>query len=213
MKLFKIFTLIGLLGLFACGKDNSKPVPTCEDCNFDCTDPADDTVLTNNCKDNFDCIFEVTANASFDDNEFNGVGSGNKNVFEITSSTQGSAAIADDEFDNILVFELAAEQESFDVEGADLELLNAHFRRVCFCAETDFKKATGGCLQGLKDENGNWFVQGNLEITYSWGVMETKFDVSAWTKITYTIYDGIFLDFTSLFLSAIAKAIPSKNAS
>jgi hypothetical protein len=37
--------------------------------------------------------------------------------------------------------------------------------------------------------------------------------VSAWTKITYTIYDGIFLDFTSLFLSAIAAAIPSKNAS
>ncbi|MFT4760748.1 MAG: hypothetical protein ACI9XO_004590 [Paraglaciecola sp.] len=78
----------------------------------------------------------------------------------------------------MLVFELAADQESFDVYGSDLTLLNTHFRIICFCSETEFKKVTDGCLQGLKNKNGDWFVQGNLEVTYTWGIREVKFDMT-----------------------------------
>ena len=56
--------------------------------------------------------------------------------------------------------------------------MNAHFRRLCFCADTDFKPITGGCIQGLKDENGNWFIQGNVTIEYEWGTIPSKFDVT-----------------------------------
>jgi hypothetical protein len=43
--------------------------------------------LTNDCQDNFNCTYKINANSTFDDDQFNGVGNGSKNVFQITTET------------------------------------------------------------------------------------------------------------------------------
>ena len=65
----------------------------------------------------------------------------------------------------------------FSVENEEIELLNAHFRRICFCAQTDFLEVSNGCIQGKKDENGIWFIQGSVTVEYDFGTVPVKFDV------------------------------------
>lgn len=176
MQLLRLSLFVLLMGLVACSKDDPK-VPVCENCNFDCLDGTEEDVLTNDCQENFDCTFTVFANAKFDSNEFFGKGNGNKNLFQILTSTEGSSEIADDEFTNILVFELDSEQNDFSADETDFATMNAHFKRLCFCAETDFKEITAGCIQGMKDENGVWFLQGNVDIEYEFGIITQQFDL------------------------------------
>lgn len=151
-------------------------VPTCENCNFTCLDSNKTDAFTNNCLDNWECSFKVTSQSEVDTDEYEGRGDGNKNVFQVITSTIGDTLIADDEFTNILVFELEDAQTSFSVEGNELEDLNAHFRRLCFCTDVDFKEVSLGCIQGEKQSDGTWLVQGNITIPYSWGDIEMKFD-------------------------------------
>lgn len=39
-----------------------------------------------------------------------------------------------------------------------------------------FKAITSGCMQGEKQSSGTWFVQGRLNVPYSWGNAVVKFD-------------------------------------
>jgi hypothetical protein len=79
--------------------------------------------------------------------------------------TNGSKKISDDEFTDILVFELDQNQKSFRAENADLVLLKAHFKTVCFCSNVRFITITKGCLQGEQQTDGSWFIQGKLTVT------------------------------------------------
>lgn len=101
---------------------------------------------------------------------------GDKTVFQMINSTEGNLDIADDEYTNILVFELDESLSSFSVENDELETMNVHYRTICFCDEVDFKSITLGCMQGEKQTDGTWFVQGKLEVQYSNGNDEVNFD-------------------------------------
>lgn len=104
--------LLGLLLLQSCTKADDR-TPICENCNFTCLDSIGLDVFSSECKENWTCIFKVSAQSSVDLSNVYGLGSGNKNVFQMISSTAGSPSIADDEFLNVLVFELDESQNSF----------------------------------------------------------------------------------------------------
>ena len=57
-----------------------------------------------------------------------------------------------------------------------LQNMKVSFRRVCFCAEVDFKAVTSGCLQGEKQSDGTWLIQGDLVVPYSFGDIDVEFE-------------------------------------
>lgn len=165
----------------ACNNDSgvfNKPVPTCENCTFTCLDSIDSTVFTNNCIDNWECSFQVIPNSTVDLQESKGYVNDDKNVFVMENSTQGDSLISDDEFTYTLVFELDENQNSFSVENSDLANMNVYFKRSCFCTSVEFIPLTTGCLQGEKQTDGTWLIQGNLIVSYSWGNLTVKLEAS-----------------------------------
>lgn len=171
-----IFTFFLILILFQACKKDEDLIPTCENCSFTCIDMNDTDVITNNCIDNWECTFRVVPQSKVHLIENYGVSAGDKNVFQMINFTEGALEIADDEFTNILVFELNESQNSFSVEDSELIKMKVHFRISCFCSEVEFKPVTSGCIQGEKQSDGTWFIQGNLKIPYSYGDVEVKFD-------------------------------------
>jgi hypothetical protein len=173
-NLIFVFILI-FLGCQACNKEEMA-IPTCENCDFTCLDANETDVITNECIENWECSFRSFPSSIVDLEQLEGVASGNKRVFQIIKSTEGEELIADDEFTHVLVFELEEDQQSFSVEGTELQDLNVHFRRICFCTDIDFKAATSGCMQGEQQADGSWFIQGNLTIPYGSFDREMKFE-------------------------------------
>ena len=164
LTLFCLFTIA-----FACKKKEVVILPFCETCEFDCVDLLNDTPLTNDCLDNYDCTFTVHENSKLDysNNNFDPVKSGNKRVFKMFSDTEGSAMIADDEFTNILTFQVEANLESFEIGNDELEAVNLRFINLCFCSEVEFKKASLGCIQGQKIDDQFWQIQVNADFEYA----------------------------------------------
>ncbi|MFK7948955.1 MAG: hypothetical protein AB8G11_15280 [Saprospiraceae bacterium] len=175
MKNLLLGFLLAFLFLQSCNDDNVI-IPTCENCNFTCLDVIDSTVFTNDCLDNYECTYKVFAQSEIDIDVSQGFGSGDKNVFQMVTQTEGDPMIADDEYTNSLVFELDESQNSFSVDGSALSDMNVHFKRSCFCSEVEFKPIAVGCLQGEQQTDGSWFVQGNLTVSYSWGDFDVKVD-------------------------------------
>jgi hypothetical protein len=168
--------IILILGLFLACDKNEVDIPSCENCDFTCVGMDEANVMTNDCIDNWECSFSVFANSKVTTDQNEGVSPGDKNVFQMISSTPGDLAIADDEFTHILVFELNENQNSFAVSDSALEGMNVFFKRVCFCLDVEFISVTEGCLQGEKLTNGNWKIQGKLNVQYSFGDVEVKFN-------------------------------------
>ena len=156
--------------------DETVDIPTCDDCNFTCLDANAADVITNACLDNYECTFTVTPQSKVNTNEQEGLSGGDRNVFQMINATQGAEEIADDEFTDILVFELDETQNSFSAEDNELEAMKVHYRRICFCSETEFKAVDSGCLQGEKQTDGSWFIQGNLNVAYGFGTIEVKLE-------------------------------------
>jgi len=134
-------------------------------------------VITNACIDpSWTCDFRVFNNAEIDTEEFDGLTNGNHLVFQMITETQGSPNIADDEFTNILIFELEDDHSSFSVDDDQLKDLNTHFRRICFCKEPGFQEIKSGCLQGECLLDDSWLVQGHLIVSYDFGDVEVKIE-------------------------------------
>ena len=173
-KIFISFPILLLL-VFNCSSDDEQ-IDDCESCAFNCTSTADLEVVTNVCLDNWDCNFDIICKSKVDITESSGLSSGNKNVFRMENSTEGDINMADDEFAQILVFELTENRTSFSVSDGEIKSLNAYYRIDCFCPNVSFQQVNMGCMQGEKQSDGSWRVQGNLFIPYIYGDVELKFD-------------------------------------
>ncbi len=176
MKHLLIFLLLTTLLFHACNSDDDPRMPVCEACNFTCLDLSESEIFSNSCGANWVCSFKLNEQSQVDITDTRGFVDGIRNVFSMVNSTQGSLQATDDEITNTLVFDLGNIQSEFSSENEELAALNVHFKRVCFCAETNFKAVTSGCLQGEKQSNGNWFVQGDLTIPYSFGDIDVHID-------------------------------------
>jgi len=172
-----IFIVLSLI-IFGCSSEDDIPefLPNCKDCPFTCIEADDQEVTTNDCLDNFDCHFRVFPDSKIILDLTEGVKEGEHLVFQMILETEGDELIFDDEFTNILVFELKNEQNSFSVSGEEIANLNVHFRTICFCGNVDFKEVKSGCLQGVKQNEETWKVQGNLEIQRTFETTSLKID-------------------------------------
>ncbi|MEM9544930.1 MAG: hypothetical protein AAGA77_03110 [Bacteroidota bacterium] len=170
----KILLWVLFLGfLSSCSED----IPPCENCQFTCIDEMDDEhIITNDCRENWECNFNVIPDSNVDIEEAGGVKRGDKTVFKLNSSTPGVDGIADDQVTKNLIFELDSNQKSFDAEGSLLKRMKVHYQTICFCASIDFIEVSMGCMQGEGQADGSWMVQGSLEIPDSFGSFFVKFD-------------------------------------
>lgn len=172
-----IYVFFLALILFQACNENEEPiVEQNEQQTFTCIDANATDVITNDCIDDWECKFKLTSESSVDVSEIEGLSSGDKIVFQMINHTEGSLLIADDEFTNILVFELDESQEFFVVHDSEMEAMNVHFRTLCFCSNIDFVAVTSGCLQGAKQTDGTWLIQGHLTVPYFFGNIDLKFD-------------------------------------
>ena len=167
--------LITAILFVACNK-NEIQIPTCENCNFTCLEINETDILTNNCINNWECNFKIAPKSKVDLSKIDGLTLGDKIVFQMFKSTEGNIGVADDEIYEILVFEIDKNQNSFSVRDEELENMAVNFRRICYCTEVEFKNIISGCMQGEKQSDGTWFIQGNLNVLYSFGNEEVKFD-------------------------------------
>lgn len=169
-----------MAGMLSCDKGpNVPPVIECPNCDFDCLDPVNDEPITNDCLPNFECQFVIHENSKLDYNSSSGdiILPGNKRVFEVAYSTQGDPTIADDEFFDLLTFEIDAGLDSFEAEGDQLESLNLRYIRSCFCMEVAFKEPVSGCVQGQKINDQFWRIQFKGDFEYSFGMRTIAVDV------------------------------------
>jgi hypothetical protein len=171
MKNYQLLFIVMLFFLAACNSDPIK-VTTCEDCNFTCVDSNQLNIFTNSCRDNWECTFEVMNGSTVDLDQTFGISNGNKTVFkvEMVRTSVEPYVISDYESTNILVFELDEPQNSFSVEDSELSNMRIHYRNICYCADITFKPITLGCLQGEKQIDGSWFVQGYFEDSFDFGL-------------------------------------------
>jgi hypothetical protein len=154
-------------------------LPECPNCNFTCLPDSEPGVVTNDCMNNFTCTFGLHPDSklAYTDDDFdNYIKSGGKLVFRMRLRTEGEAHIADDEFTDLLFFEIDQAQESFSAEGSELDLLNVRFQQLCFCADVKTKKPVSGCMQGQKIDDEHWRVQADLTIQYPSWTKEMKVD-------------------------------------
>lgn len=173
MKTITLALSLAIFLIFSCDDETLK-IPTCDNCSFTCLDANEADIVTNTCPDNYQCTFSIIPQSKVNTNEQEGRSGGDKNVFQMILDTEGSTGVADDEFTNILVFELDESQSSFSAEGNELAGLKTHYRRICYCLETEFQAINSGCLQGEKQADGSWYIQGNLTVVYSFGNIEVK---------------------------------------
>lgn len=163
----KFFSLLLLL-VIGCTPNT----PTCENCT--CLDGTEENVLSNTCKSNYTCTFEVLEQSRIKLEEFEGVEKGSKTVLKMTSSTEGSPLIADDEFTNILLLEIDPDMDEFSFNSSNLDKAKLYFKRVCFCIDVTFLAPESGCIQGKKQADGSWNVEANLGFVYSYGLEKVR---------------------------------------
>lgn len=172
---YRILILLCSLFLLQSCKDEMM-LPSCDDCDFTCIDDLTNSdILTIACKDNWTCEYTVSPESEVNLDEYEGIGSGNKIVFQVKTSTVGEVNIIDDEITDIVVFELNASQTSFSVEGDQLADMEVHAVKYCFCP-SQFIRPISGCIQGEMQADGTWYVQGNLTFEGFDGTTAVLFD-------------------------------------
>ncbi len=163
MKKIFIISVVPLLLLQSCSKNEDPVIPRCDDCEFTCIEDGDeDDLITNQCRDNWECSYNILLDSKVDIGNGQGVTQGDKTVFQLINSTQGAPEIADDELSIFLVFELDNATDSFSVDDEMLNGLDVQYIAYCFCPAIEFVRPSSGCLQGEKQSDGTWFIQGNL---------------------------------------------------
>ncbi|MBT8232112.1 MAG: hypothetical protein HKO66_00485 [Saprospiraceae bacterium] len=165
MKTLSFLLVLNVI-LFSMGCDDQNdltPQKPCDVCLFDCFEDTGEH-FSNDCKENFECTYEVRENATIVHENDAQVVNGENVVFIVNLYTPGVIEIADDETTDTVVFEIDKNATSFIAEGNDFDILNVKHRIGCFCVDVEFRQVKDGCMQGEKLTNGDWRVQGHLEI-------------------------------------------------
>lgn len=177
MNCSQFLLLTGLLIFSLQCRKNDDLLPECPNCNFTCIAEGEPDVFSNACRDNFTCEFKWQGNAQLDysDNTAAQINPGNKLVFTAQIETEGHEGIADDEFTDLLYFEIAPSMNSFSAEGEELSLLNVRYRRACYCLNRELI-IPEGCMQGQRIDADHWQIQANLTIDYGTWTKALKID-------------------------------------
>jgi len=91
---------------------------------------------------------------------------GNNLVFRYTHTGPDCKNIADEEYSEILVFQVPSGLTSFEYKNDQLKNAFCFFNRVCFCPLNTISVNTGS-IKGTKTSSTKWNVEIDVEITGS----------------------------------------------
>jgi len=111
---------------------------------------------------------------------------GTNTVFRYTFNSEDVINIADDEYTEIIHFEVDGSLDSFSYSNSALQAQNLFIRRLCFCTSNDFVFADIGSVSGTKLANGNWDI--SISMTFDWD----EFSETETRTISGTFAPGAF---------------------
>lgn len=83
-------------------------------------------------------------------------------VFQYRFNNNDDPLIADDEYTEILQFEIDPELERFTISGNSLKQSRAVYGEFCFCLDSGFLWITDGCIKGKKINSTRWQIEINI---------------------------------------------------
>jgi len=107
---------------------------------------------------NSSLVINDTENGTFIEVE-----SGNKLVFEYRYSTEGDPEIVDDEFTEVIYFELDGNTEDFSLNEENFSATKTYLGKFCFCGRTGYFPVTSGAISGEKTGDLQWRVSLDVE--------------------------------------------------
>jgi len=144
MKNIAILLILSIF-LISCSKDDDDNPGNLEEVNY--------IVYPNS-----SLVLNETENGTFIDVE-----AGNKLVFEYRYSTEGRPEIADDEFTEVVYFELEPNTENFSINEENFEVTKTFLGKFCFCGRTGYFQVTSGEINGEKIGDLQWNVSLDVE--------------------------------------------------
>ena len=99
--------------------------------------------------------------------EFISIEGGESLVFKYRYTADDDEEIADDEYSEILYFEIDKNLNNFSYSNDDLLNLQMYMQRFCFCPSIPIIQISIGNIFGTKQSNGNWNI--SLSINFEWG--------------------------------------------
>ncbi|MEO0895254.1 MAG: hypothetical protein AAFY71_02465 [Bacteroidota bacterium] len=158
-RLIQLIAFFAICFFFSCSTEGVNP-STCRE--GDCTYTV---------KEHADLIIE-----NQDDLYWFRLEEGENLVFRYNYEADDSPQIADDEYTEIILWEIPADQESFDVSDADLEQVNMFVAPICNCTP-GWKPVNIGHLEGEKINRNTWRV--SFTISFEWAGMLQERKVEA----------------------------------
>ena len=151
LTFFKHGILILLIVLLGCDKDDG----TLENCIDNNPEFIPETIS--------DAGFHQLAvypNSTINYNPYEiGIGNGDKTVFYFSYSEDPLPMAIDDEFQEVIAFEIDSNMEEFLISGRDLNKSSALYGNLCFCAVAGYFPITSGCIKGERINENEWQVE------------------------------------------------------
>ncbi len=92
------------------------------------------------------------------------IDTGNKQVFEYNFDSPSDPQIADSGFSEIIIFEIQSDIEEFNLKNEELNNINAFYRAICFCPNTESVRISEGTISGKKINSTSWTIQIDVKI-------------------------------------------------
>ncbi len=151
-----------LLLMLACEKEETGPVN--EEFKFTCLVDIDTSlhVQTNFCAENYWCTYTVFPKKTIDTSLYRGYATTadeSKNSF-VLDNGYSDPRVQDVTWNTSLIFELDANETQFSAEDDQLHSLKVML--VSGPRSLDYVRPESGCLQGEKQADGSWLLEGEL---------------------------------------------------
>jgi len=92
------------------------------------------------------------------------IDSGNKLVFEYKFDSPSDPQIADSGFSETILFEIQTDIEEFSLKNEELNTINAFYRAICFCPNTESVRISEGTISGKKMNTTSWEIKIDVKI-------------------------------------------------
>lgn len=94
---------------------------------------------------------------------------GDKIVFEYYYVYADADMIADDEYNESILFEIDSDLDHFLLSESEFDDANGIFGSWCFCPEVGYRTIDHGCIKGVKISETEWQIDINIEIVGEYG--------------------------------------------
>ncbi len=135
-----------LLPVLSCSDDSDDPFCKSGSCSYEYYDNSQISVIA------------ITMGGAYVE-----ITAGDKQVFRRTYSYNDEPDIIDDELNEILIFELDKDIDSFSLKDDELAQANVLFGRICYCL-AGYRPVSSGTLEGEKISIGKWRIRANLHV-------------------------------------------------